>query len=455
MKKTLFLFIPHFVFSSDLLNTNYIKYLSSKYRVIVFSPIFKNNPADSYYQSKDVEYIGLDLEYPNFWLSFTKTLRISLIREFDELRYFKLRKITKINLNWQRKLLRFLGWFLPRKFLTADFFTKLECWLLPNSKRFTEYIKKYNPSLALTCTPGFSPDETEAIVLSKKNNLKTVAINSSWDNFTSNSIQFRKTDYLICWNKVMKEEAEKIHNYLPDKVFVSGICRFDHHFEKNNDNNISREEFLLSKNLAPSLKTLLLCTVPPNTYPPQYKVWEDLLKLRGEKKISQDVNILIRLHPNDLIEKYDKFKNLKNVHIELAGKLKNKTSSSNHKIEMDESDLINLRLSLKYTDVNINFRSSLSLEATIYDKPIINIALHNFSNRYDVDWYIPIIQSGGVKLVTTTEELCSAINEYLENPDTDKLGRQKIFNDYITFSDGLSYKRNVDITEKIIQEITD
>ena len=195
--------------------------------------------------------------------------------------------------------------------------------------------------------------------------------------------------------------------------------------------------------------------MPPNTYPPQYKVWEDLLKLRGEKKISQDVNILIRLHPNDLIEKYDKFKNLKNVHIELAGKLKNKTSSSNHKIEMDESDLINLRLSLKYTDVNINFRSSLSLEATIYDKPIINIALHNFSNRYDVDWYIPIIQSGGVKLVTTTEELCSAINEYLENPDTDKLGRQKIFNDYITFSDGLSYKRNVDITEKIIQEITD
>ena len=276
MEKTLFLFIPHFVFSSDLLMTNYIEYLASKYRVIVFSPIFKNNPTDSYYQSKNVEYIGLDLEYPNFWLFFTKTLRLPLIREFDELKYFQLRKLTKINLNWKGKILRFLGWFLPKKLLTVDFFTKIECWFLPNSKRFAEYIKKYNPSLILTCTPGFSPDEAEAIILSKKNKLKTAAINSSWDNFTSNSIQFRKTDYLICWNKIMKEEAEKIHNYSSDKVFVSGSCRFDHHFGKNNDNNTSREKFLLSKNLDPSLKTLFLCTVPPKTYPPQYDVWNEI-----------------------------------------------------------------------------------------------------------------------------------------------------------------------------------
>lgn len=247
----------------------------------------------------------------------------------------------------------------------------------------------------------------------------------------------------------MRKELISIHKYNTDHVFVSGIYRFDHHFEKH-ENEISREEFLKSKNLDPSRKTLLLSTVPPNTYPPQYGVWRKIIQKHKENSFVEPVNLFIRLHPNDSIEKYKEFEGIENVHIELPGKQKKKTSSGGHKIEMDKEDLDNLRYSLKYTDVNINFRSSLSLEATIYNKPIINIALDNYANRYHVDWYIPILESNGVKLVKTEEELYKAITDYLENPEIDTEGRKKIFNDYIGFSDGLSYKRSVEILDKII-----
>lgn len=445
--KTVFLFIPHYVFSSDLLRTKYISYLANQYKVIVFSPVFEARTETNYIKIPNAEYIIWNEEHPRFWNIFTKLLRVSLIREFDNLEYYKLRHLTKANLNWQRKVIRKIGWFIPRLFLTTHFFTAIEKLLMPCSKKLQTYINKYNPSIVLTCTPGFSFMEAEAIIMAKKNNLKTVAIDSSWDNFTSNAIQFRKTDYIICWNEVMKKEAIRIHGYTANKVFVSGIYRFDHYFE-NQPNEIGREAFLKNKGLDPKLKTLLLCTVPPNTYPHQYKVWKEIIDKRDQLK--ENVNIFIRLHPNDLPEKYKELNGIKNLHIELAGKPVKKLTSTGHKIELDETDLENLRYSLKYTDVNINFRSSLTLESTIYNKPIINIALYDYTNRYNVDWYIPIIKSNGITLVKSTEELTEAINKYLENPELNSLGREKIFADYIGFTDGLSFKRSVDFIEKII-----
>lgn len=446
--QTVFLFVPHYVFSSDLLRTEYIGYLSQKYNVLVFSPIFKSSKSIQYPQIENVNYVYWTEEHPRFWNIFTKLLRVSLIREFDNLKYYKLRHLTKANLNWQRKLLRKASWFVPRIFLTTRFFTRLEDFCLPNSKKYSEYIKKYNPFLIITCTPGFSFVEAEAIAMAKKNNIKTVAVNSSWDNFTSNAIQFRKTDYLICWNQVMKNEAVKIHKYKENQVSISGIYRFDHHF-KTCANELSREDFLTSKQLDPKLKTILLSTVPPNTYPPQYDVWRKIINMHKNNAFEEKVNILIRLHPNDSLDKYKEFQGIKNVHIELAGQLKEKTSSSGHKIEMGKSDLDNLRYSLKYTDININFRSSLSLEATIYDKPVINLALFGYANRYQVDWYIPILKSGGISLVQTIDELKNAVNGYLKNPNLNSSGRQAIFKEYVRFTDGLSYKRSINSLQKV------
>lgn len=450
--KTLFLFIPNFTFTSDLLHTNFIKSLAEKFRVVVFSPVFESNDSSQYFQSPNVEYLKWDVEHPKFWLLFTKTLRLTLIREFDNLEYLKLRWREKINWSWKRRMLKYLSWFLPRSLTTADFFTKLEKFLLPNSKKFQAHLKKYNPAILLTCTPGFSTVEAETIILAKKNGLPTASIDSSWDNYTSNSVQIRKTDYLVCWNKQMKKEAVELHRYPENKIFISGTYRFDHHFQKR-EKEISRDEFLKSKSLDPNRKTLLICTLPPNTYPHQYKVWREIVRMWQRGEFVEPLNLFFRIHPNDEPKRYEEFKNVPNLHIEMAGHSLNALLNTAIKVEMNKSDLDNLYYSLKYTDININFRSSLNLETVIYGTPSINLALYGYLPRYHVDWYIPIVESGGIKLVTTEEELKSAISGYLKNPTKDSTGRKKIYNEYVIFSDGLSYQRSVAAIEKIVSEL--
>src|SRR3989344_5573920 len=282
--KRIILVIPNYVFSSDLLQTEFIKNLADNHEVVVLSPIFLSNSPANYYQSPKIKYLYWDTEHHKFWTFFTRVLRISLIREFNHLEYYQLRRLTKVNLNWQRNILMKISWLIPRKLITTRAFTKLESLLLHGSEKLEKIIEIHKPDLVLTCTPGFSPVESEAIIVSRKNGIKTAAINSSWDNFSSNAIQFRHTDYLICWNEIMKREAIKIHGYTEDRVFVSGIYRFDHHFSRI-AKNISREEFLRQKGLNPKLKTILLGTVPPNTYPPQYTVWREILKMSRKNQL--------------------------------------------------------------------------------------------------------------------------------------------------------------------------
>lgn len=450
--KTLFLFIPHYVYSSDLLQTDYIKYLSEKYRIIVFSPIFKINPASDYYQSPNIIYVPWETQYPDFWLRFNKTLRISLVKEFDNFEYHKLIAKTGRNLNWQRKFLKLLAKLIPESLITADAFTKLEKILLPNSPLFRQYLKQYNPDLILTSTPGFSGVEAEIIILAKKNGIKTAAINFSWDNLFNNAKQIRKTDYLICWNKEVKKAALEIHRYPENRVFVSGIMRFDHHFTADfkSKNQSGREQFLLSKNLNPSLKTLLFTTVPPQIYPFQHNFIEDLMRIRDQNSAGKNFNILVRLHPRDEIKNYEKFQGAKNVYIEWPGTLKEKQKGDLHKVEMDLKDLNNLRQTFLYSDVAVNFRSSITLETCLYDLPTINLAYHNYKLYYQMDHYIPIIESGAVKLVENEGEFIEALKAYLNKPKLDSKQRLGIAKKYVPFQDGLSYKRNVDFLEKIL-----
>ena len=437
--KSVFLVIPNQVFLSDLLRTNYIKYLADRYRVVVLNPLFDAAEAENrgYLQAPNIIYIKRELENSRFW-SRMKFLRVALVNEFDYLtsiRHFY--KRPNYLQNWKRRLVRVLGRPFA-KLLTANFFTKWEFRKLPHSPSFGELLGQYKPSLLITATPGFSPFEAELILMAKREGLSTIAVDFSWDNLTMNSKHIRKTDYLVAWNEVMKREAIDIHKYLPEKIFVSGTPRFDPYFAEDR-NDPGRNKFLLSKGLNPEYKTIFHTTVT-KAYPFQKKYINDLIKLRDAKKIPY-VNFLIRIHPLDLIENYSEFTNIADFCIEKSGE----------DVEMSYADLLNLKYSLKYTDLNINYASTITIEACIFDKPVINIGyIDRFALAYEFNHYKPIYESGAVKLAKTDEDLPILINRYLEHPELERDQRLAIVDKYVQFTDGLSYKRSVDLLGNII-----
>lgn len=441
--KTIFLAIPHYVFISDLLRTRYIEYLSSKYRVIVLTPFLDDERAkeEGYFVSSNINYVRYELEAPRFW-GWMKELRVSCVNEFDNLTYIKSwYKRPNYTDSKKRRLLRAIS--LPlKRFLTADRFTRWELRLAPNPRKLKALFDEYKPELVLTATPGLNPWEAAIVNGARRKGLATAAVNFSWDNLTANAKHIRKTDYLIAWNDVIKKEATQIHKYSPEKVFVSGTLRFDPYFV-GEEKPMSRDEFLKSKGLNPENKTIFHTTVT-KAYPFQKKYIRDLISLRDQKKIPY-VNLFIRIHPRDVFENYKEFAGVPDLYIEKAGR------NVDGQTEMNYQDLLNLKNSLEFTDLNINYASTISIEACIFDKPIINIGfIDRFALAYDFDHYRPILESGAVRLAKTDEDLPELINAYLDNPKLDSENRNQIVKDYVKFTDGLSYKRSVDYLQKLI-----
>ena len=223
--------------------------------------------------------------------------------------------------------------------------------------------------------------------------------------------------------------------------------RFDHYFIE--EKTMSREEFLKSKNLNPEYKTVLFAS---NTYGTFYK---DFLRsfIQWQKEgLLEKLNLLVRIHPHDAMEDFKEFIGVPNIHIEYAGTLKQKDSERGQKVELYEEDRINLKQTLMYSDVCINIFSTMSLEAFIFDVPVISPA---FIKGYDKEFlnFIhnrALKEKKSVRLAFTMNEIRVLLKDYLKYPWMDKLAREEIVKTLVRPTDGLSYKRSVGYLKQII-----
>ena len=436
------MFVPPSL-TSDLLRTPYLRYAAEKFRVIIFTKnIDQTTGQREYLSSQNVVYLRWRVHYPRL-LGHFKFLRIDGIHQFNHLRGVEQYYQKKIFLTDKKaRLIR----ALTKPFagiLTTDTFTAIEKFLIRVPKEFKELKHHYQPALVMVSTPGMTVFEAEAILMAKKLGIPTVAVNFNWDNLTLQKAHLmRRCDYLLVWNDIIREQAINIHGYDPRKVFVSGVLRFDHYFIRQ-PGELGRGEFLRSKNLNPELRTILFIT-ESRSYTFQLKWFRGLFELRAQKRIPY-TNIFIRIHPYDEPAAYSEFSSLPDVHVELAGQ---PMVHQDDRVEMTAADLLNQKLTLKYTDVNFNYCSTMSLESMIFDKPAITFFE---PGHYDIEktHYKPLIDSGAVKLVRSFEELAQAINNYLANGALDQEKRQFILERYIPFRDGQSPKRSIETLFKI------
>lgn len=448
MSKTIFLFIPNYVYSSDLLRTDFITLLSERFRVCVFLP---HDPSP-YPKNERIIYIPWSLQFPEFWTFWGKSVRVPLIRMFDHEPLIQRNYQLSFG-HWKRKVLRRVAFLFPKYFWNPDFIARLELFFISSSPRFEEYVRRYQPALVVTPTPGFTELDAEAIILARRYGIYTVAMNFSWDNLTSNCKHFRKTNYLICWTDELKHQAVSIHSFPAERVFVSGIMRFDHYF-RDDPHEKTREEFLRSLGLNPSEKTILVSTVTKGNYKDEPMIVEVLLRARREKRFQGFPNIFIRLHPKqDTYDEFLPFTKEPGVHVELAGKKMARHLGA--RIEMDMEDLINLKDTLRHIDVVVNYASTITLEACIFNKPVVNIGFPPYyMNAYSFTHYKPVVELGAVRVAKSAEELIGEVASYLRDPSRDTEGRRRVVSSFIGFTDAKSFQRCVRYLETIVNALS-
>jgi len=92
----------------------------------------------------------------------------------------------------------------------------------------------------------------------------------------------------------------------------------------------------------------------------------------------------------------------------------------------------------------------LAIDAVVFNKPVVFIGFDGEPNRpywkslrrfYDYDHQRSILQTKGVKLAKSLEELVEQVKEYLNNPSLDEKGRRKIIEERCWSLDGESGER--------------
>jgi hypothetical protein len=448
MKKTLMLVINQGFSSRYLLRSNLFDILkNSGLRIVILSPAAKEESFTSEFSGENVfhelyepkkyrdknskifqfftqaRYLSFNSKYynncTNFWVRnyFNSTKNVSIIKKVFDL------------------VLKSVIYILSRSRVCREIFIKIES--LITKEVYHLIFNKYQPDAILTTSMGVLPYDRFIMQEAKKNGAKTVSLVLSWDNTTTKGIPGASLDYAVVWTKTMREEIINYHDLSPEKVFIGGVVQYDEYFK--NTNLLTKNSLFKQLNLSKEKKTIFYCLESPTSYEHNPEVLQMLGEIIQSKTISTPCQLVVRPHPiyfrtdngikvyeNDLIKLKEIKEKYPFIIFDYPDVLNNSISH-----DMPVSEIYKLGALLNFSDVVLSFYSSMNIEASIFNTPIINIEIfdrNNIPNNIVANHTHNkrILSTGGVKSVRSSDELVASLNEYLLDPSKDAIGRKKI-----------------------------
>lgn len=317
-----------------------------------------------------------------------------------------------------------------------------------NDALFGDVIKKYKPDL-IFCPTIYSINDLRLLKYAKENKISVIGMIKSWDSLTSKDPLLIKPDYLIVHNEIIKKEAVNIGHYPEEKIFIAGMPQFDNYINENV--LVPREEFLNSRGLDPDKKLILYIAVGACLSLHEKEMIELLGEIINSGELKYPAQLLVRLYPS-FTSNEDQIKPIPNMVMERPGKAlfsdSEKTLRDNYDLKGGATEhLIN---SLKWSDVSIDGGSTTIIESSLLDTPSVMIGFDACEDKNywrsskrlpKRDHEIPAVKSSGFKVANNKQELIKYINEYLDNRNLDKEGRQRLVQEQCYKIDGKAGER--------------
>jgi CDP-Glycerol:Poly(glycerophosphate) glycerophosphotransferase len=371
----------------------------------------------------------------------TDTLRIRAFKEFPGAR------------RWSG-LKRLLGSVVAPQRSTGDWYERSD--RLISDAVMEPLFDRYRPALVATASPGLIFSEIPVLRTARRRGIPTAAVDLSWDNLTNKFFPPRQVDRLVLWNSTMRDEALALHGYSRDRVAVAGPPQFDSYFAEPRS---SRADFCRQMGLEPARRLITLATIPASKFPHHAFVIEQLIDAMESGAIRQPSDLLIRLHPRDDLRHYEKYLNRPHVIVEKAFRHTAARSGDGMDVDFMSENTRHLANTMHHSDVVLNVASTLAIEASIFDTPVINIAFDGQpgSNRALMEWHYgsthfqKVVRSGAVRIAQSSGEMVDLINMYLGKPSQDADGRRRIVAEQCEFTDGRSAER---VAAEIVGQLT-
>lgn len=440
--KTIFISIFYGVEAKDLLRTDIVKRLiNTGHRVVLF---FKSKERIDFYK-KEFNYPNLIYEViSNFSLSrgdrFFEFLKKYLVRTetlflhkkitfLEEKNYFKYALSNFFSFTFGWGLVRRISRFLDEKCVENNI--------------FGNFFEKYDPDLVFFGNL-FDPMEIAFLREAKKRNKKTIGFINSWDKITSKGHVRILPQKLIVTNKVVKDEAVRYLDTKDRNIFVSGVPYFDHYINKP---VLSREEFFRNIGADPKKELLVFAPLGRTWADSDWDMIDMLHTLIQKKAFKKELELLVRFPPNDFVHE-ENIKKRPYLRCDVPG-VRFQTSLGMD-WDMNFSEIEHVRNTLYHCSLLVGYCSTISIDAALWKKPVINIGftLHpapsgikNPIIRYTATHYKKALASGGIRLVKSKEALIEWINKYLNNPELDADGRERLVSEQCYKLDGRTGER--------------
>jgi CDP-glycerol glycerophosphotransferase (TagB/SpsB family) len=229
-----------------------------------------------------------------------------------------------------------------------------------------------------------------------------------------------------------------------EDIFVGGIPQYDDYFKKE---CLSREVFFNRIGVDPRKKLIVYAPMGRAYSNSDWDIIDLLYAMKSNGEFGEDTELLVRFKPNDFIEE-EELKKRPWLIYDYPGK--RFSTSRGVDWDMNSRDLEHLKNTLKHMSLLICYASSISVDAAVFNKPVINL---NFEVRpkefilksptfyYEMTHYKEALTTGGITLVGSKEELASSVRAYLDNPSLNHEKRSRLVSEQYKFTDGMSGKR--------------
>lgn len=393
-KKTIFFFCYRMLEFKLFVNADIMKYIDSFAKLVIFVP------EDFCQTCQDICPDGvkvLPLNHPSFKLGTqTKvgwsTRAEAFLRNVCSLTYanngggvrchsqevqLKAFLRSKSNLHLTRRILSVL--IVLTAILASKFrvFRRLIQWLLTSlltNESHKAHFDAEKPSLVVVGSLGLDVDGM-VIAEAKKQGVKSLVINQSWDRIVTKGYPTVQPDYLIVWNEHMKDEAVRYLDCQPDAVFVDGAAPFDFIFKQ--DKLVTKTKLFEELNLDPKKTTFLFPMASSFWHKDSLDTLDRLNTLIRQDERLQKTQFIIRLHPfywgepkgrKQVLTRLELFADLPNVAVDL-----NEVDIHHHSALISKSDQLNLLAYYKHCDACMSVGSTVMIEMSCLHKPTLNM----------------------------------------------------------------------------------
>lgn len=465
-QKTILIALNHGIAVMDVLHTDIFRELQkSGVKIVLLAPNGDDETFQSCFGSENVYFERLEFEkYKNYlnrsrlqktlkvirWFTLNGRYDISSISNWYENVYKKERRSDTFLHRWRNLIEDTLIYLLRSSRILRRLLVRLESWLFTPSFH-NEIFLRYKPDCVLVTSLGFFDFDQYIMREAKRHKSKVISMVLSWDNTSTRGMGGSIPDRVIAWTDIMKKELIELHDIEPEKIFVGGVAKFDHYYQK--DISYTREDFLKRFNLSPKRKLIFFATKSPTLYPWNLKIVETISNAIEDDRFAYPCQLLVRLHPihfrgkggklrfNRLFDMYDEISR-KNRHIVFNIP---RMHSERIAFDMSRDELLDLTSILHNADVMVNVFSTMNIEASIFDLPILNVCFDGGDGCDEENLSVVgiktlvsvkidemqshnqrIIETGGIRLAYNEEELIGFINRYLEDPGLDREGRMRI-----------------------------